>query len=213
MLYPTSNKKREGYSMKKYLILIALFLISINLNAQKKAVPSNKPASSSPTKVSSSSTSVSKAKQKKYKEGDMAIGANLVLGGLGDNYTNIGLGAKFQYNVTDPIRLEGSFTYFFEKDYISMWDLNANVHYLFPVSNEVTVYPLAGLGVLNIGVEIPPILWMPGSRVSNSEVAINFGGGIDYSINRKYTLNGELKYQIVNNWNRLLLSAGLSYRF
>jgi len=59
--------------MKKYLILIALFLISMNLNAQKKAVQSDKPATSSPTKVSSSSTSISKAKQKKYKEGDMAI--------------------------------------------------------------------------------------------------------------------------------------------
>ena len=193
--------------MKKYLILIALFLISMNLNAQKKAVQSDKPATSSPTKVSSSSTSVSKAKQKKYKEGDMAIGANLVLGGLGDNYTNVGLGAKFQYNVTDPIRLEGSFTYFLEKNYTSMWDLNANVHYLFPVSNEVTVYPLAGLGIHNTSVEI---LWI---KSSSSNVAINFGGGIDFALNKQWVLNGELKYQIVNNWNRLILSAGLSYRF
>jgi len=72
----------------------------------------------------------------------------------------LGLGAKFQYNLTAPIRLEGSFTYFLEKNYTSMWDLNANVHYLFPVSNEVTVYPLAGLGIHNTSVEI---LWIKSS--------------------------------------------------
>jgi outer membrane protein X len=44
-------------------------------------------------------------------KGDKAVGVNLALG-LGDSYSNYGIGAKFQYNVTKPIRLEGSFTYF-----------------------------------------------------------------------------------------------------
>ncbi|MDR3286163.1 MAG: hypothetical protein LBT27_01800, partial [Prevotellaceae bacterium] len=32
-------------------------------------------------------------------KGDMAVGGNLVLGS-GDSYSNYGIGAKFQYNVT-----------------------------------------------------------------------------------------------------------------
>jgi opacity protein-like surface antigen len=68
--------------------------------------------------------------------------------GSGDSYSNYGIGAKFQYNVTKPIRLEGSFTYFLKKDLISMWDLSVNAHYLFPIADKLTVYPLAGLGLL-----------------------------------------------------------------
>jgi outer membrane protein X len=81
-------------------------------------------------------------------KGDMAVGGNLVLGS-GDSFTNYGIGAKFQYNVTNPLRLEGSFTYFLKKDYLTMWDLSANAHWLFPVADKITVYPLAGLGILN----------------------------------------------------------------
>jgi len=51
-------------------------------------------------------------------KGDMAAGGNFVIG-MGDDWTNFGIGPKFQYNATDPIRLEGSYTYFFEKDLLS----------------------------------------------------------------------------------------------
>ena len=53
-------------------------------------------------------------------KGDMAAGGNPVFGS-GDGLSNIGIGAKFQYNVTTPIRLEGSFTYFLKKDYVSFF--------------------------------------------------------------------------------------------
>jgi outer membrane protein X len=86
------------------------------------------------------------------KKGDMAAGGNLVLG-TGDNFTNIGIGGKFQYNVTDPIRLEGALTFFLPKKQgipgfeasLSFWDISVNGHYLFPVADRVTVYPLAGV--------------------------------------------------------------------
>ena len=139
-------------------------------------------------------------------KGDMAVGGNLVLGS-GDSYSNIGIGPKFQYNVTDPIRLEGSFTYFLKKDYVSMWDLSVNGHYLFPVTDVITLYPLAGLGIL--GTKLHGI----GGSWSDSDVCINLGGGIDIKLTDQLSLNGELKYKIVNNWNRLLLSAGIAYKF
>ncbi len=140
-------------------------------------------------------------------KGDMAVGGNLVLG-TGNSYTNIGIGAKFQYNVTQPIRLEGSFTYFLEKDYVSMWDLGVNGHWLFAVAeNKFNVYPLAGLGIMGIAVD------HGFGSASSSEVCFNFGGGIDYSLTEKLVLNAEAKYKVVENWNRLVLSVGLAYRF
>ncbi|GHV48630.1 hypothetical protein FACS1894181_04920 [Bacteroidia bacterium] len=139
-------------------------------------------------------------------KGDMAAGGNLVLGS-GDSFTNIGIGAKFQYNVTTPIRLEGSFTYFLKKDYLTMWDLSANAHWLFPVADKITVYPLAGLGILNYGSSYGSY------SASTSDIAFNLGGGIDYKLTDKLILNAELKYKISDTWDRLLLSAGLAYKF
>ena len=140
-------------------------------------------------------------------KGDMAVGGNLVIG-VGDSYTNVGLGPKFLFNVTDPIRLEGSFTYFLKKDYLSMWDLSVNGHYLFPVADQITVYPLAGLGVFGSKWDLGIY-----GNYSNSDVCVNLGGGVDIKLTDQLFLNGELKYKIVNNWNRLLLSAGVAYKF
>ena len=139
-------------------------------------------------------------------KGDMAAGGHLVIG-TGDSYTNIGIGGKFQYNVIDPVRLEGSFTFFLKKDYVSMWDLSVNGHYLFPVADRITVYPLAGLGIYGTKVDFGF------GSVSGSDVCINLGGGIDFKLTDQLFLTGELKYKIVNNWNRLMLSAGVAYKF
>lgn len=81
-------------------------------------------------------------------KGQMAAGVNLDLGfGYPGSYSNIGIGAKFQYSFTDHIRIEPAFTYYLKKDLISMWDLMANVHYVFPMANDkLNLYPLAGLG-------------------------------------------------------------------
>jgi outer membrane protein X len=139
-------------------------------------------------------------------KGDMAAGGNIVLGS-GDSFTNFGIGGKFQYNVTNPFRLEGSFTYFLKKDYITMWDLSVNGHWLFPVADKITVYPLAGLGILNCGYDIED------NSDSTSDIAFNLGGGIDYQLTDKLIFNAELKYKISDHLDRFLISAGLAYKF
>jgi outer membrane protein X len=150
-------------------------------------------------------------------KGDMAAGGNLVLGS-GNSFTNYGIGAKFQYNVMNPLRLEGSFTYFLKKDNLTMWDLSVNAHWLFPIADKVTVYPLAGLGMLGTKVSVPSIDLgelgsYGGGSASDSEIGFNLGGGIDYKLTDKLILNAELKYKLGNNWNRLLISAGVAYKF
>jgi outer membrane protein X len=157
-------------------------------------------------------------------KGDMAAGGNLVLGS-GDSFTNFGIGAKFRYNVTNPLRLEGSFTYFLPKKEgvsglaetsLSMWDLSVNGHWLFPVADKITVYPLAGLGILgtSASAEVDMGEWGSyGGSASTSEFGFNLGGGIDLKLTDKLILNAELKYKLGSTWDRLLLSAGLAYKF
>jgi outer membrane protein X len=150
-------------------------------------------------------------------KGDMAVGGNLAQG-FGDGYSNLGIGAKFQYNVIKPVRLEGSFTYFFKNDLLNMWDMSVNGHYLFPVANKLTVYPLAGVSILNSRVDIPGFDFgelgsYGGGSASNSEFGVNFGGGIDFKLTDRLILNAETKYKIGDTWDRLILSAGIAYRF
>lgn len=59
-------------------------------------------------------------------KGRQAIGFGL---SYGTEIESAGLGIKYQYNITNPLRIEPSFNYFFENDNVSMLDLNVNFHY------------------------------------------------------------------------------------
>jgi outer membrane protein X len=150
-------------------------------------------------------------------KGDMAAGGFIAIG-MGDELTNVGIGGKFQYNVIDPLRLEGSLTFFLPKDMgfsskFSMWDISVNGHYLIPVADQITVYPLAGLGIL--GVKSSVDLGSLGGKQthSDSDVCVNIGGGVDFKLTDQIYLNGEMKYKIVKNWNRFIISAGIAFKF
>lgn len=155
-------------------------------------------------------------------KGDMAAGANVVFGS-GDGLSNFGIGAKFQYNVTNPLRLEGSFTYFMPKEYglgttkLNMWDFSANAQWLFAVADKIKVYPLAGLGVLGTKAKVDLDMGELGDygnhSASATEFGLNIGGGADFRIADATLLNIEAKYKIGSNWSRLMLSAGVAFRF
>lgn len=79
--------------------------------------------------------------------GKMAVGVQANYG-LHKDYKNFGVGAKFQYNLTEEFRLEAAGNYFFKKDYVSMWDGNVNVQYVIPIADKLNVYPFVGATVL-----------------------------------------------------------------
>ena len=79
-------------------------------------------------------------------QGKQAIGGNL---SYGTEIESVGIGLKYQYNITDQIRIEPSMNYFFKNDGLSMFDINANIHYLFPIASNISLYPLAGFTYTN----------------------------------------------------------------
>lgn len=141
--------------------------------------------------------------------GNKALGAQFV---FGSETNNIGLGVKGQYYFTDQLRGEASVDYFFKNKGVSMWDINANVHYLFDVANKVKVYPLAGLGYTNWSykLEYDNVTLAKGT---DGRLAVNLGGGAEYELTKDLSVNAELKYQIINNYNQLVLGVGVAYKF
>ncbi len=151
------------------------------------------------------------------KRGEMAAGAQLVYG-TGDGLSNFGLGAKFQWNVIDNLRLEPSFNYFFEKDMVNMWDLSANAHYQFSLSDSFVAYPLAGISVMGVSVDVPEFdlgygYSVGGGSASDTEIGFNIGGGVDYNVTKNIAINLEAKYKIGGDWSRLVIAAGAVYKF
>ena len=141
--------------------------------------------------------------------GDKALGAQLL---FGSKTNNIGLGVKGQYYFTDQIRGEASFDYFLKNQGVSMWDINANVHYLFDVADKFKVYPVAGLGYTNWSYKYEYAVHTI-AEGSDGRIAINLGGGAEYELTKDLSVNAELKYQIISNYNQLLLGVGVAYKF
>lgn len=148
-------------------------------------------------------------------KGDMAAGIQVAYG-TGDGFSNLGIGARFQWNVINKLRLEPSFNYFLKKDNIGMWDINANVHYQFPLGKIVSLYPLAGLSVMGVKVSIPEVdlgeYGSYGGSASDTKFGFNIGAGADFNLSKRLLLNTEIKYRI-GNWNRFIASIGVGYKF
>ena len=135
---------------------------------------------------------------------------------------SLGIGVKGGYGITDAIRAQATFDYFLKKNNVSWWDLNLDVHYLFPIGNNIKVYPLAGLTYLRGSVDgftqtvnTPDGSVTVGSNESYSDgnLGLNLGGGFQYDLTDKLVLNAEVKFQIIKNTNQGVISAGLAYKF
>lgn len=186
--------------MKKFLVSFAICLLGLYASAQEK--------------------------------GDMAAGLNLGVAPClekGVSVTNFGIGAKFQYNITNPIRLEADLDYWFKSKGVDVFDISINGHYLFHVANKITVYPLIGIGFahnsaiaegdLNFeGFDTP---WGGISKEeyedslkgSANSFLFNIGIGGQYEITEKISAGIEIKYQYIKNFSRLPITIGATYRF
>ena len=135
-------------------------------------------------------------------KGIQAAGVHL---SYGTEIESFGIGVKYQYNITNNIRLEPSLN--FAKN---QFDINANAHYLFPIASNVRLYPLAGLTFAR---------WdyanVVGGALDNdvTRLGVNVGGGAEADITDKLILNFELKYQFVSDLDQTMFNIGLAYIF
>ena len=154
---------------------------------------------------------------------NITIGSNAVIG-IGNEFTNFGISGQFQYNVTDPVRLESSFTYFLPKMpsenliggmfvtlakmgvevELSQWNFSVNGHYLFSQNDKFAIYPLAGMGIHGEKITAQGTITDGfGNReiinrsVSYSGACLNIGSGFDINLTDQFIFNCEAKYMLV----------------
>jgi len=153
-------------------------------------------------------------------QGDFAISPFLAVG----SGKTAGIGGKLQYNLTNPLRLEGSFAYLLGESTVAstsnVIDVSLNGHYLFYigdlrlVGNKMTpayLYPLVGVGLYRATVKIDFL--SVHEKVSIDRVGINLGGGVEQCITEKLSMFVEVKCGVGDDLSRLTALVGIAYRF
>jgi len=108
----------------------------------------------------------------------------------------IALGVQAQYNLDEPIRLEGRVaTTLAHFPYIIF---GVNGHYLFPINEKLTLYPV-------VGVEA-------GLGNAPGYIGANFGGGAQLELTDNIFLTTELT-ELISRASAGRLTVGMHYRF
>ena len=152
-----------------------------------------------------------------FASAQFAVGVHTL---YGTDVANLGIGVRARYDINDQFRADGNFNYYFKTNGLEFWDLNANLHYLFNITDRFSAYPLGGLGYVNWKHTYTGIVYDNAGRPYTGEVStsggklgINLGGGVDFGLTEDLYLNGEVKYQIVSGYNQAVFSAGIVYKF
>ena len=69
-------------------------------------------------------------------QGKQAIGGNL---SYGTEIESVGIGLKYQYNITDQIRIEPSMNYSLKMMDLACLTFNANILLLFPIASNISL--------------------------------------------------------------------------
>lgn len=165
-------------------------------------------------------------------KGEQAVGINLNVSPClesGASLTNFGISAKYQYGITDAIRVEGALGYDFKSKGIGIFEVGANAHYLFNVTDKIKIYPLVGLGYANVSGSYGGTYTVTGmdfntgepkweqtekgGSSSMSKFYFNIGAGAEYALTDRFGINFELKYQYIKDFSRLPISLGVTYKF
>lgn len=122
--------------------------------------------------------------------------------------TNFILGAKFQYKATSMIRLEAAADFGLRDKGFSTFNIMGNAHFMIPCADRFYIYPLAGIGYGNIKFRFDD-----NHSESWDKFAFNVGIGAEYGITSTLAANFEFKYQYMQDYGRLPILVGLSYKF
>lgn len=142
-------------------------------------------------------------------QGKQAFGGHL---SYGTEIESIGIGIKYQYHITNEIRIEPSMDYFFKNDGLSMFDINANVHYVVPVTSNVKLYPLAGFTYTHWHLDLGKIGDYDVSG-NDGKFGVNLGAGMEFALTRDWSMNFELKYQLISDLDQAVFNLGVAYSF
>lgn len=137
---------------------------------------------------------------------------------------SMGVGVRAQpYFDGNHIRSVCSLNYFFEKDGVSMFELNADAHYQFNITDKFHVYPLAGFVLDWVHVNTSTKVDVPkgfeqyvednSESSTKSYFGVNIGGGIEYLVTPHIGVGIEGKYSYLYKIDQGVVGLYVNYIF
>lgn len=118
----------------------------------------------------------------------------------------MGIGAQARLGITQNLRISPDAIIYFPKNHTTALDVNANLEYAIPLQSNASLYPLAGISMVNTRYSYK------GISNSNTEFGFNLGAGFDYNFSSKNYVNIEYRYTF-NDWDFSSFSIGYGFRF
>lgn len=159
-------------------------------------------------------------------EGDNGVGVNFGYMTGSNGISNVGLGLKYNYMITESLRAEANGMYYFKsgKNETDWFDVNLNAHYLFNVAEKTYIYPIFGFstmfghtsfslgekvpdfGIINIVTDEAEIETRYSDRHFRFGVNLGFGG--QYDITDDFALTLEAKYKLTKDFSNFNIALG-----
>ena len=131
-------------------------------------------------------------------EGTMGIGFQA---GYATETNSLGAGMHIHYYRTNNLRIAPSFTYFIERKGENMWMIDADAHYIVPVSITASLYPIAGIHYSKWNFDS---INESAADASETEVkhrpGANLGLGFQHDIGYRVRGNFEWRYQLIKDY-------------
>lgn len=113
----------------------------------------------------------------------------------------VGISFRYGYQFAGNWRVAPEFVLFFP-DHGTLFNVNANFHYLFNVAPKFNLYPLAGLYIGHFSYD----------GHSNTNWGLNLGGGAEYEFTSKWAGFAEIK-GIISDGSASAFTFGAAYKF
>lgn len=130
----------------------------------------------------------------------------LVKAGYQTKSKRFGIGAEGRYFLTENIRLAPDVIFFFPKNHTTGLDINVNLHYVFPLQDGLSIYPLAGVNMANNRFSYN------GFSNSATDFGFNIGGGLDYNLSETNFVNAQFQYTFSDR-DCALFTIGYGFKF
>lgn len=140
-------------------------------------------------------------------EGTVGLGIHA---GYGSHINSLSGGVHIHYYRTNRLRFAPAFTYNLPRKGNSMWIVDADAHYIIPVSVSASLYPIAGASYSN---------WKYTTSATTAEnwtkhrIGANLGVGVQHDIAYRVRANFELKYQFMKDFSQIFFMGGIGFWF
>jgi len=132
----------------------------------------------------------------------------------GTNIESLGVGLRSQYGFTDYLRGSLEYKYYIDRHNVSAWGITVDAHYVFGISNSVSLYPIAGVTVSRWTTDYrrSGIDGIDG-KFSQNRLGCNLGFAGQLALSSNTFVQIEAKEALIKDHTQFVVSVGFMYQF